>query len=78
MSSVFERLNKDKITQQPQQPNYDKMFEQFKKDPAGYLMKAQLKIPQTMNSPEQIVRHLAQTGQIPPQLRGMVNSMLGR
>lgn len=57
-------------------PNMDRMFEQFKADPAQYLMKANLNIPQSMNSPEQIVRHLASTNQIPPQLRGLVNSML--
>lgn len=57
-------------------PNMEKMFEQFKANPAQYLMKASLNIPQTMNNPEQIVRHLAQTNQIPPQLRGMVDSML--
>lgn len=63
---------------QPAQPNYEKMYAQFKADPAGYLMKSALKIPPTMTNPEQIVRHLAGTGQIPAPLRAMVDSMLGR
>lgn len=63
-------------SQQAQQPDMNKLFEQFKQNPMKYL--TGLNIPQGMTEPKQIVMHLANTGGIPPQLQGRVNAMLGR
>ena len=73
-STAMQALGSEQAPQNT--PNMEKMFEQFKANPAQYVMKASLNIPQTMNNPEQIVRHLAQTNQVPPQLRGILNAML--
>lgn len=59
-----------------QQPNMAMMQQQFNQNPMRYL--AGLNIPQGMTDPEQIVRHLDSTGQIPPVLQAKVNAMLGR
>lgn len=59
-----------------QQPNMAMMQQQFNQNPMRYL--AGLNIPQGMTDPEQIVRHLDSTGQIPPVLQARVNAMLGR
>lgn len=77
--SMFQRLGNGKSqqpNQQAQQPDMNKLFEQFKQNPMKYL--AGLNIPQGMTEPKQIVMHLANTGGIPPQLQGRVNAMLGR
>lgn len=52
------------------------LYKQFSENPVKYL--TGLDIPQGMNSPEQIVRFLAQNNKIPPMLQGRVNAMLGR
>jgi hypothetical protein len=59
-----------------QQPNMQQMQQQFNQNPMRYL--TGLNIPQGMTDPEQIVRHLDKTGQIPPMLQAKVNAMLGR
>lgn len=59
-----------------QQPNMQQMQQQFNQNPMRYL--TGLNIPQGMTDPEQIVRHLDSTGQIPPILQARVNAMLGR
>lgn len=59
-----------------QQPNMAMMQQQFNQNPMRYL--TGLNIPQGMTDPEQIVRHLDSTGQIPPMLQAKVNAMLGR
>lgn len=59
-----------------QQPNVAMLQQQFNQNPMRYL--AGLNIPQGMTDPEQIVRHLDSTGQIPPMLQARVNAMLGR
>lgn len=59
-----------------QQPNMQQMRQQFNQNPMRYL--TGLNIPQGMTDPEQIVRHLDGTGQIPPMLQAMVNAKLGR
>lgn len=61
---------------QNQQPNMQQMQQQFNQNPMRYL--TGLNIPQGMTDPEQIVRHLDSTGQIPPMLQAMVNAKLGR
>ena len=59
-----------------QQPNMQQMQQQFNQNPMRYL--TGLNIPQGMTDPEQIVRHLDSTGQVPPMLQPMVNAKLGR
>lgn len=59
-----------------QQPNMQQMQQQFNQNPMRYL--TGLNIPQGMTDPEQIVRHLDSTGQVPPMLQGIVNAKLGR
>lgn len=61
---------------QQQQPDMNKLFKQFQNDPRKYL--SGLNIPQELTTPEQMVRHLAANGQIPPALRATVNAMIGR
>lgn len=65
------------VQQKPQgQPDINAMFQQFRQDPMKYL--AGYNIPQNINSPEQIVRFLADNGKVPPMLQARVNAMLGR
>lgn len=68
-------LYKNFASNQPQM-NMNQMFEQFKQNPLKYL--GGMNIPQNVSNPADIVRHLANSGQIPPQLQGRVNAMLGR
>ena len=61
-----------------QQPN-QKMYDEFKQDPAAYLVKCGLNIPADFSGDYRaLVEHLASTGQIPPALRGRVQAMLGK
>lgn len=63
--------------QTPQQnPNMQLAYQQFQQNPMRFL--TGLNIPQGMTDPRQIVEHLANTGQVPPQLQAMVNARLGR
>lgn len=65
------------VQQKPQgQPNINAMFQQFRQNPMKYL--TGYNIPQNINSPEQIVRFLADNGKVPPMLQARVNAMLGR
>lgn len=60
-----------------QQPN-QKIYDEFKQDPAAYLVKCGLQIPEGFSGNYRaLVEHLASTGQIPPALRGRVQAMLG-
>ena len=61
--------------QQPN-PNMQMAYQQFQQNPMRFL--GGLSIPQGMTDPRQIVEHLANTGQVPPQLQAMVNARLGR
>lgn len=61
-----------------QQPN-QKMYDEFKQDPTAYLVKCGLQIPESFSGDYRaLVEHLANTGQIPPALRGRVQAMLGK
>ena len=65
------------VQQKPQgQPDINAMFQQFRANPMKYL--TGYNIPQNINSPEQIVRFLADNGKVPPMLQARVNAMLGR
>lgn len=68
---IFENLS----GQIPQnQPDMNALYQQFLQNPLQYL--SELNIPQNLTTPEQMVRHLASTNQIPPQLQAMVNAKL--
>lgn len=61
-----------------QQPNKE-MYDEFKKDPSAYLVKCGLQVPADFSGDYRaLVQHLANTGQIPPALRGRVQAMLGK
>lgn len=60
----------------PKQPDINALFEQFRANPMKYL--TGYNIPKNINSPEGIVRFLADSGRVPPMLQGRVNAMLGR
>lgn len=69
-------MSKNPLTAGQGQPDMQTLYNQFRQNPAKYL--TGLNIPQNLNSPEQIVRFLAQNNKIPPMLQGRVNAMLGR
>ena len=71
-------MSKNPLTagQGQQMPDMQTLYKQFQQNPMKYL--TGMDIPQGMNSPEQIVRYLAQNNKIPPMLQGRVNAMLGR
>lgn len=54
------------------------LYKQFQMNPLDFLIKSRLNIPQGMNNPQQIVQHLATSGQVPPQYRQQVDAMLKR
>lgn len=58
------------------QPDINSLYQQFRANPMKYL--TGYNIPQNINSPEQIVRFLADNGKVPPMLQARVNAMLGR
>lgn len=59
--------------------NSQKMYEEFRQNPANFLIKCGLNIPADFQGDYRaMVQHLANTGQIPPALQGRVNAMLGR
>lgn len=61
---------------QNQQLDFNSLYEQFKQNPAKYL--ANCNIPPECQTPEQIVRYLASTNQIPPLIQQQVYGMLGK
>lgn len=50
---------------QPNAQNPMQMLSQLKADPMQFLRQAGYTIPQGMNSPNQIIQHLLQSGQVP-------------
>lgn len=62
--------------QQPQQLDFNKLFNQFKENPMKYLGNCNL--PPDIQTPEQAVRYLASTNQIPPLIQQQVYGMLGK
>lgn len=55
----------DKLGQKPQQSNPMQMLQQLRSNPVGMLKQAGYNIPDGMNSPQQMVNHLIQSGQVP-------------
>ena len=55
------------------------MLNQFKANPAQYLLQSKLNIPKTMlNDPQAMVNHLLQTGQITQQQINNAYQMMGQ
>lgn len=55
------------------------MLNQFKANPAQYLLQSKLNIPKTMlNDPQAMVNHLLQTGQITQQQINNAYQMIGK
>ena len=68
--------NQNGSQNQPQQLDFNALFNQFKQNPAKYL--ANCNIPPECQTPEQAVRYLASTNQIPPLIQQQVYGMLGK
>lgn len=57
--------------------NNQKMYEEFRQNPANFLIKCGLNIPADFSGDYRaMVQHLANTNQIPSALRGRVQAML--
>jgi len=50
-----------------QQPNIPPALQQLRANPAQVLQQVGLNIPQGMNDPNAIIRHLLQSGQVPQE-----------
>lgn len=75
--SMFQRLGNGKPqqpNQQPQQPDINKMFQEFQKNPLKYLPNA----PKDVINPMDLLKFYADNGKVPPMLQGRVNAILGR
>ena len=70
------RSNFQQTNQQPQQLDLNKLFNEFKQNPSKYL--SGLNLPPELQTPEQIVRYLAQNGRIPPLIQKQVYSMVSK
>ena len=70
------RSNFQQTNQQPQQLDFNKLFNDFKQNPSKYL--SGLNLPPELQTPEQIVRYLAQNGRIPPLIQRQVYSMVSK
>lgn len=73
--SIFESLKGPK---QQQQNNVDinALYQQFQKNPVDFLIRSRLRIPEGVNSPQQILQYLSNTNQIPPQYKQQAAQML--
>lgn len=70
------RSNFQQTNQQPQQLDLNKLYSEFKQNPSKYL--SGLNLPPELQTPEQIVRYLAQNGRIPPLIQRQVYSMVSK
>jgi hypothetical protein len=68
--------NFQQTNQQPQQLDLNKLYNEFKQNPSKYL--SGLNLPPELQTPEQIVRYLAQNGRSPPLIQRQVYSMVGK
>ena len=55
----------DKLGQKPQPSNPIQVLQQLRSNPVGMLKQAGYNVPDGMSSPQQIVNHLLQSGQVP-------------
>lgn len=76
MKSIMQRLADNPQNANTHSQN-EQMFAEFQKNPASYLVKCGLDIPQDFNGDYRaLVQHLVNTNQIPPALRGRAVAML--
>ena len=68
MNSLFNSLGK----QGPAQ-----MIAQIKQNPAAFLSRAGLNVPQGMTDPNAMIQHLVQSGQVPQSRINQVMQMVG-
>ena len=68
----------DNLGQKPQQLNPMQMLQQLRSNPVSMLKQAGYNIPDGMNSPQQMVNYLLQSGQVPPARYQQAMQMLGR
>jgi len=61
--SLFENLGNNN-QQQHEAANLMQMLNELKRNPAAFISKAGFSIPDGMNSPQQIISHLLQSGQV--------------
>ena len=62
--------------QQTQQPDLEKLYQQFAQNPMKYL--TGLNIPTNITTPQQAVEYCVSAGKVPPFLQQRINAMLGR
>lgn len=62
--------------QQSQQIDFNALYNQFIQDPMKYM--GNLKFPPEVQTPEQAVRYLASTNQIPPLIQQQVYGFLNK
>lgn len=77
--SIFDSLG-SKTQQQVQDPNTKAQYalSQLQSDPSGVLRKIGLNIPSGMTDPQQMVRHLMQSGQVPQGRIAQAMQMMGQ
>lgn len=62
--------------QQIQQPDLNKLYQEFVQNPMKYL--TGLNIPSNITTPQQAVEYCMSAGKVPPILQQKINAMLGR
>ena len=62
--------------QQMQQPDLNKLYQEFIQNPMKYLVG--LNIPSNITTPQQAVEYCMSAGKVPPILQQRINAMLGR
>lgn len=75
--SIFDSLSGG-AQPQGQQLTPQQAMAQLQSDPAGTLKQIGLNIPAGLNSPQQIVQHLLQSGQVPQSRVSKAMQMMGQ
>ena len=79
MSNPLVNSNNSNQTDVQNAQDFNKLYQQFQKNPIEFLIKSKLNIPQNIgNNPQEIVKYLFQSGQVPKQLMPRVQQMLGK
>ncbi len=63
-------------SQQMQQQDLNKLYQEFVQNPMKYLIG--LNIPSNITTPQQAVEYCMSAGKVPPILQQKINAMLGR
>lgn len=76
--SLFNQLGRRQAPpQQRQAPNPMQMMQELRANPASFLKKAGLDIPEGMSDPQQMVNHLMQSGQVSQSRYQQAVQMMG-